>query len=464
MVLLLKEIDFKAQKLIKFDEIELSGFGKFPKANCKLTKPSGVSDILESMKQGSVLARGLGRSYGDAAINDNGYVAESLLMNRFLSFDEETGIINCEAGVSYKDILETFVPRGWFPPVTPGTKYVTMGGAIASDVHGKNHHKVGSISSFVRKFKILTASGEILECSREQNSDLFWATVGGMGLTGFILECEIQLKKISSPYIYNKAIKLKNIDALFAKIEEHSDSYHYSVAWIDVVATGNSYGRGILLLGNNAEFESLPENLKKKSLAKYIEKKIAVPFEIPFNTLNKLTVSLFNAGIYMTARNREDFQHYDKYFYPLDFVLDWNHIYSKNGLVQYQLNVPEDKGKEAIDKVLKKVVSYGGGSFLAVIKKMGDQDGILSFPFKGYTLAMDFPVKKGTVEMCKELDKIVLDYGGRTYLTKDSILDEATFKNMYNGLWQKWMDIKIKYDPENKFTSNQARRIGLCPS
>lgn len=449
---------------MKFEEIELSGFGKYPKAKCKVTRPPGIFELNELLKKNSVTPRGLGRSYGDAAIDETGIVAESMLMNRFISFNDETGVLKCEAGVTYKDILETFVIRGWFPPVTPGTKYVTMGGAIGSDVHGKNHHKVGSISSYVNSFKILTASGDILECSRKKNSDLFWATVGGMGLTGFILDCEIQLKKITSPFIYNKSIKLKNLETLFAKIEEHSDDYHYSVAWIDVVAKGSSYGRGVLLLGNNAELNSLPEKLKKRSQAKYIEKKIAVPFEIPFNTLNKFTISLFNAGFYTTARNSEDYQHYDKYFYPLDFILDWNHIYSKSGLIQYQLNVPLEKGKEAIDKVLKKVVSYGGGSFLAVIKKMGDQEGILSFPFKGYTLSMDFPVKKGTVEMCRELDKIVMEYGGRTYLTKDSILDEKTFKQMYSGLWEKWMDIKMKFDPDNKFTSSLGRRIGLCRS
>lgn len=452
------------QKLIKFEEIELSGFGKYPKAECRLTWPASIEAIKECLEEDTVTPRGLGRSYGDASLNENGYVAESLLMNKFLSFDDTTGIVRCEAGVSYKDLLDTFVLRGWFPPVTPGTKYVTVGGAIASDVHGKNHHKAGAISNYVLSFKILIASGEVLECSREQNSDLFWATVGGMGLTGFILECEIQLKKITSPYIYNKSIKLKNIHELFDKIEEYDEGYHYSVAWIDVVATGNSYGRSVLLLGNYADVNDLPAKLQQKSMEKYVEKKIAVPFEIPFSTLNKFTVSMFNAGIYMTAKNSEDYQHYDKYFYPLDFVLDWNHIYSKTGLIQYQLNVPTEKGKEAIDKVLQKVVANGGGSFLAVIKKMGDQPGILSFPFKGFTLSMDFPVKKGVVEMCKELDKIVLEYGGRTYLTKDSILDEATFKQMYNGLWQKWMETKIKYDPNNKFSSNLGRRIGLCPS
>lgn len=449
---------------MKFEEINLSGFGKYPKAKCRVTRPPGIFEINEILKTDSVLARGLGRSYGDSSLNDKGVVAESILMNRFIAFDEETGILKCEAGVTYKDILDTFVLREWFPAVTPGTKYVTMGGAIASDVHGKNHHNVGSFSSFLLSFKILLASGDIMECSRTENSDLFWATVGGMGLTGFILEAEIQLKKISSPFLTNRSLKLKNMDELFDKLEEFDADYHYSVAWMDIVASGKSYGRNVLLLGNHAESIELTNKLKAISSKKYIEKKISVPFEVPFATLNKVSITLFNSAFYMAAKNKIEFVHYDKYFYPLDFILNWNHIYSKSGLIQYQLNVPEDKGKEAIDKVLKKVVAFGGGSFLAVLKKMGAQDGILSFPFKGYTLSMDFPVKKGVVEMCKVLDEIVVDYGGRNYLTKDSILDEKTFKQMYNGVWEKWMKIKMKYDPENKFTSNQARRLGLCPS
>lgn len=449
---------------MKFEEIELSGFGKYPKAKCKVTRPPGIFDINELLKNNTVIPRGLGRSYGDASLNDIGVVSESLLMNRFISFDEETGVLRCEAGVTYKDLLDTFVIRGWFPAVTPGTKYVTMGGAIASDVHGKNHHNVGSFSSYVISFKILLASGEILDCSRSEHSDLFWATVGGMGLTGFILEAEIQMKKITSPYLTNRSIKLKNMDELFDKLEEFDKDYHYSVAWMDIVASGSKYGRNVLLLGNHEEGSALPDKLKLRSAKKYIEKKISVPFEVPFTTLNKVSITLFNSAFYMAAKNKIEFVHYDKYFYPLDFILNWNHIYSKSGLIQYQLNVPEDKGKEAIDKVLKKVVAFGGGSFLAVLKKMGDQDGILSFPFKGYTLSMDFPVKKGVIAMCKELDRIVLEYGGRNYLTKDSIMDEKTFKQMYIGLWEKWMVTKTKYDPENKFTSNMARRLGLCPS
>jgi FAD/FMN-containing dehydrogenase len=450
--------------LKRFEEIELSGFGKYPKAKCRVARPFSIEEIKEYFAETSIIPRGLGRSYGDASLNEKGVVTESILMNKFLSFDEINGIVKCEAGASYNDLLDVFILRGWFPPVTPGTKFVTMGGAIASDVHGKNHHKEGSISNFVRSFKILTASGEILECSREKNSDLFWATIGGMGLTGFITEAEIQLKKIDTQYINNRTLKLHNIDELFEKFEEFNEDYVYSVAWIDTVASGSKYGRNVLYLGNHSTYDELPEKFKIKSKEKFIEKKIAIPFEIPFTTLNKLSVTMFNNAIYMKEKNAQDYWHYDKYFYPLDFILNWNHIYSKKGLIQYQLNVPESNGKKAINKILEKVVAYGGGSFLAVLKKMRDQDGILSFPFKGYTLAMDFPVRRGVIEMCKELDEIVLDYGGRTYLTKDSILDEVTFKKMYSGLWEKWVTIKNKYDPKNKFASNLARRIGLCPS
>jgi FAD/FMN-containing dehydrogenase len=427
---------------VKFDEIELSGFGRYPKAKCRVSRPSGAGEIKKYLSESSVIPRGLGRSYGDASLNETGIVTESILLNKFLSFDENTGVLRCEAGVTYKDLLDTFVLRGWFPPVTPGTKYVTMGGAIASDVHGKNHHKEGSISNFVRSFKILTASGDIIECSREKNQDLFWATIGGMGLTGFILEAEISLKKIDSQFINNKALKLNNIDALFEKFEEFDNDYLYSVAWIDIVATGKKYGRNVLLLGNHSKLDELPENLRKKSQKRFEEKKVSVPFEIPFTTLNKFTISMFNSMIYLSARSKENFQHYDKYFYPLDSILNWNHIYSKKGLIQYQLNVPTDNGKEAIDKILQKVVAFGGGSFLAVLKKMGSQEGILSFPFKGYTLSMDFPVRKGVIEMCKQLDEIVLDYNGRTYLTKDSVLDEVTLKKCTPG-FGKMMEIKM---------------------
>ncbi|MCX7878044.1 MAG: FAD-binding oxidoreductase [Ignavibacteria bacterium] len=450
--------------MVNFFKAEISGFGKYPKALCKITRPSNPDEIKSSLSNGtSVIPRGLGRSYGDASLNSKGYVVESLLLNKFISFDDRSGVLKCESGVTYNDILKTFVKRGWFPGVTPGTKYVTIGGAIASDVHGKNHHKEGSFSNFLISFKILTADSELLECSREKNSDLFWATVGGMGMTGFITEAEIKLKKITSVFIKNKTLKLKTLEELFEKFEENDDSYIYSVAWIDTIASGADYGRSILYLGNHADKDELPYKTKKSEEIKVnYGRTISIPFEFGFTPLNRLSLKLFNASIYNREKENEDYIHFNRYFYPLDSVLNWNNIYGKNGFVQYQLIVPEENGRTAIDKILHKVVSSGGGSFLAVLKKMGDQEGLLSFPFKGYTLAMDFPVKPGLTDLCRELDKILLDYGGRTYLTKDSILDENTFKKMYDGKWQKWLSVKQKYDPACRFRSELGERIGLC--
>ena len=441
-------------------EQKLSGFGKYPTAICKVSRPAGIKDIISAVKSGNSIARGLGRSYGDASLNEN-LVCESAHLNKYINFDENSGILRCEAGVSIEHILESFVNRGWFPPVTPGTKYVTIGGAIASDIHGKNHHKEGAFSSFVNNFKIVTASGEIIECSRDKNPDLFWATAGGVGLTGYIIEAEIQLKKIQTPYIQNKTIRGKSLDELFVNFEKYDNDYVYSVAWMDIVASGVGKGRNVLFLGNHVTKQALDDKPGKKLKEIQTSKKISVPIELPSFALNKLSVKVFNSLVYLKNGTGESIQYYEPYFYPLDSILNWNNIYGRRGLVQYQLVVPADKGRESIEKILKKVVEFGGGSFLAVLKKMGKQQGLLSFPIEGYTLSMDFAMKKGLIEMCRELDKIVIDYGGRTYLTKDSILTEETFKKMYDGYWQKWMDVKMKYDPQNKFTSLLAGRIGL---
>jgi len=441
-------------------EQKLSGFGKYPSAICNVARPAAIKDIKEAINSGTMVARGLGRSYGDASLNEH-LVCESVLLNKYINFDENTGILRCEAGVSIEHILESFVNRGWFPPVTPGTKYVTIGGAIASDIHGKNHHKEGAFSNFVNNFKIVIASGDIIECSRENNEDLFWATIGGMGLTGFIIEAEIKLKKIETPFIQNKTIRGKTLAELFDNFEKYDDDYIYSVAWMDIVASGAGQGRNALFLGSHLTKDAQEKSPGIKLNGAKSSKKISVPIEMPSFALNKLSVKAFNSLVYLKNSSVENIQYYESYFYPLDSILNWNNIYGKRGLVQYQLVVPAEKGKESIEKILKKVVEFGGGSFLAVLKKMGKQQGILSFPIEGYTLSMDFAMKKGLIEMCHELDKIVLDYGGRTYLTKDSILTEETFKKMYNGYWQKWMDIKMKYDPQNKFTSILAGRIGL---
>ncbi len=448
---------------MKYEEQEISGFGKYPKVKSKIYRPATVTETIESISkpnETSVIARGLGRSYGDASLNENNFVSEDLLLNKYISFDEQTGVLKCEPGVSIEDILETFVPRGWFPPVTPGTKYVTIGGAIASDIHGKNHHKDGSFSNFLNNFTILTSDRNFLNCSREENSDLFWATIGGMGLTGIITDAEIRLKKIESPFINFKSIRFTNLDSLVDAFEKYDNDFVYSVAWIDVLAKGSKTGKSVLLLGNHSEKKDLPQKFSSNTF--HPKKKKNVPVELPSFTLNRLTVGLFNKAYYLLHSDTDTIVDYDTFFYPLDSILNWNNVYGKKGFAQYQLCVPEEKGQEAIRKILNKVTEYHGYSFVSVLKKMGEHTGILSFPIKGYTLSMDFPVRSNVTEMIKELDKIVMDYGGRTYLTKDAFLDENTFKKMYDGYWQKWREIKQKYDPQNLFGSNLSRRIGLC--
>ncbi len=447
---------------MKFYEDTLSGFGKDPRVKCKVIAPNEFKQLPELVNGETIIPRGLGRSYGDASINENNFVLSSTLLNKFISFDEAKGILHCESGVSYEDILNAFVHRGWFPAVTPGTKYVTMGGAAASDVHGKNHHNEGGFSNFLLSFKIVLANGEMKHCSRQDNSHLFWATVGGMGLTGFITEVEIQLKKIETPFINHKAIKVNNIEKLFEEFEKHDDDFIYSVAWVNISAKGRSLGKSLLLLGNHASEKELPSSFAKKKIN--LEKKLPVPLELPSFTLNNLSIGIFNSLYYMFSSNKNKFIHYDKFFYPLDSIMNWNNVYGKRGFLQYQFIISPEHGLEAMKKILNKLIEHNAFSFLSVLKKMSDQKGLLSFPFRGYTLAMDFPKTEKVLLMCKELDKIVLYYGGRTYLTKDSTLDEPTFKKMYDGNWQEWIELKKKYDPKNRFNSNLARRVGLCLS
>lgn len=452
---------------MKFNERKISGFGKYPSHKCKVMMPASLSEVKDSIDSEGIIPRGLGRSYGDASLNENGYVSEALLLNKYISFDEQSGVLHCEAGVTFEDILDTFVRRGWFLPVTPGTKYITVGGAIASDVHGKNHHKEGSFSEFLNSFSLMIADGSVVECSRQVNSELFWATIGGMGLTGYILTAEFIMRKIESPFISFKGVRVKNVDKLFDAFEEYDDKFVYSVAWIDIVSRGSNIGRSVLLLGNHSDRNNLSQNNLSKINSFTPKKKKNIPFEFPSFALNKLSVSLFNTSYYLFHPSKEKIIDYDTFFYPLDSILNWNNIYGKRGLTQYQLCVPEEsasgRGREAIKKVLKVVTEYGGGSFLSVLKKMGRHTGMISFPIKGYTLSMDFPIKKGLDKMIDEMDSIVMEYGGRTYLTKDAFLNEAKFKRMYDGEWQKWMEVKRNVDPNNIFTSNLGRRIGLCP-
>ena len=439
---------------------KLAGWGNYPVVESLTLNPRDKEDAQDDLKKGPVIARGLGRSYGDQAVNANNYVAICTKMDHFLHWDEKEGILECEAGVSLEEIITVFGPKGWLPMICPGTKFVTIGGAIANDIHGKAHHIDGSFVNCVLSFTILLADGTTLDASRTENADLFWANFGGLGLLGVILRARIRLRKVETTYFRQKSLVIKNLDHMLEALDKYDHEYNYSVAWIDALAKGSRLGSGVLTLGNAAKLAELPEKLKADPLKLHKVGKLAVPFFLPSFALNGLTVRMLNKVIAFVQNSPKEFVHYEKFFFPLDAINNWNKGYGKRGFIQYQFVIPEDNGKQHLTEILQMIAGSGCTPFLNVFKRMGEAQGILSFPFKGYTLAIDFPVTKELLAFTPKLDAKVLSAGGRLYLGKDALLQETTFKAMYPQ-HQQWMAIKQKYDPANRFSSNISRRLGL---
>lgn len=437
--------------------MKVTNWGNYPVIDALVHSPSTIEEASSVVRLSSeLIARGLGRCYGDSSLNHT--ILSTLRLNHILRFDEEQGVLTCEAGVSLSEILDTVVPRGWFLPVTPGTKFVTVGGAIASDVHGKNHHVAGPFSNFVHSITIVLGDGTILTCSRTEHEDLFRATCGGMGLTGIILEATFSLIKIETAYIRQQIIKTNNIDETFEQFEKNKH-WTYSVAWIDCLAQGNTLGRSALILGEHATKEEIGYRYRNPLK---IEKPFSasVPIFFPNFVLNPYTVRLFNVLRYTSYISGDSVVEYEPFFYPLDRILQWNRIYGKRGFTQYQFVLPKDQSYEGLKTILKKIAESGEGSFLAVLKLFGQQQGILSFPQEGYTLALDFPLTEKAINLFTELDAIVTHYGGRLYLTKDVRMKKDVFEKGYPFLPQ-FLNIKQKYDPQKKFLSLQSRRIGI---
>jgi FAD/FMN-containing dehydrogenase len=438
----------------------LAGWGNYPVAESYTIIPRNEADCVTAMREEKLVARGLGRSYGDQAINDNKYVAVCTKLNYFISWNEQEGILQCQAGVSLEEIISTFGPKGWLPMICPGTKFVTIGGAIANDIHGKAHHIDGSFVNCVISFTILLADGRIVTASRAEHEDLFWANFGGLGLLGVILTATIRLRKIETTYFKQKSVVIKDLDHMLEALDKYDHEYNYSVAWIDALAKGKKLGSGVLTLGNAAQLAELPEKLKSNPLKLHSTGKLAVPFFFPSFVLNGLTVRVLNRVIAFVQNSPKEFVHYEKFFFPLDAINNWNKGYGKRGFIQYQFVIPEENGRQNLQEILEMIAASGCTPFLNVFKRMGDGQGILSFPFKGYTLAIDFPVSKQLLAFTPKLDAKVLAAGGRLYLGKDALLNEFMFKEMYPQHRQ-WLDIKKKYDPSNEFSSNISRRLGL---
>jgi len=440
----------------------LSGWGNYPIIETHLYRPEKIRDLYPFPDEPSILGRGLGRSYGDAALNDQGGMFLFTRLSRFLAFDETNGVLHAEAGVSFDEILKIFVPRGWFLPVTPGTKFVTLGGAIASDVHGKNHHVDGAISNYIVEIEVLLANGEKIICSRNQNKEVFEATIGGNGLTGLIISAKLRLQSIETSFIKQFTIKAKNFEEAIELFDTYDRQYRYSVAWVDSLAKGRSLGRSVVMFGNHAKIEDLHGSLAKDSLVVHSNPKLNIPFYFPSSVLNGFSLKGFNLFYYwkQIPKEKSVITHYNPFFYPLDGVNHWNRIYGKAGLLQWQCVIPLDDGKEGLQKILNEIQSSRHGAFLAVLKKMGPQGGLLNFPMEGYTLALDFANRKGILELFKRLNKIVLGYGGRIYLTKDAHLERRDFEQMYPRI-EEWKKIKKEIDAQNKFISCQSKRLGL---
>ena len=439
----------------------LSGWGANKWVDCALAEPETPEQVSEWLNPAGTIARGLGRSYGDAAVNGGGQVIGMARLNRFLAFDARTGRLTCEAGVSLEDIIRCFAPRGWFPAITPGTKFVTVGGCIANDVHGKAHHVQGSFSNSVESISVLLASGEIVAASRDANAELFWGSMGGMGLLGIVLNATLRLRRVETTYFRQQAIAARNLEQLLDVLDEHDRTYTYSVATLDIVARGPHLGRGIVTLGEHARRDELPRRLASNPLRIGGPPRVSVPFTLPEQTLNALSIRALNAVIQQIQRRTGDYGHYEGFMYPLDGVAHWNRGYGRRGFTQYQFLIPFDAGVPRMREILSALLSEGELPFLNVLKRLGEQSaGLLSFPRPGYTFAIDLPMRPHTPDLLRRLDAMVLDAGGRIYLGKDSFVEPATFRAMYPEL-ERWLALKAALDPNGTFTSDLGRRVGL---
>jgi decaprenylphospho-beta-D-ribofuranose 2-oxidase len=437
----------------------ISNWGNYPviETNEKsFTYDEELQQLL--LENESFIPRGNGRCYGDASLSPT--TISTLKYDKILFFDKILGIFECQSGLTLDEILDVVVPAGWFLPVTPGTKFITVGGAVASDIHGKNHHTEGSFSNHIHEMEILLSSGNTIICSPGLNSDLFEATCGGMGLTGIIMRVKFKLKKIETSYIRQKQIKAENLQELIGLFDKYKE-FTYSVAWIDCLKRGKYSGRGILILGEHASLMELNENKKKEPLKISGKKQFNFPFYLPSWSLNTFTVKVFNFLFYGKNLKKEinNLTGYESFFYPLDIILHWNRGYGKKGFVQYQFVIQLDS-KDGLIEILQKIGDKGMGSFLVVLKVFGKQESIISFPKEGYTLALDFPVRTGLFEFLDELDQIVTRCGGRIYMSKDARMKPEVLREGYPDL-ESFKEIVRKYDPSGKIRSNQSDRLFL---
>lgn len=414
----------------------LAGWGNYPRLESGLVNPRYIDELPRMLKSAETLiARGNGRSYGDAAVNPDLTVAMGG-MNRIRAFDRQTGRITCEAGVLLADLLEVITPHGWFMPVVPGTAEVSLGGMAAADIHGKNHHIDGAFGRHVESLKMLLGDGQVIDCSVHQHPDLFAATLGGMGLTGIILELTVRLVAVESAWVRQTTREARNLDEIMEMFES-GNKKPLSVAWLDCLAGRRALGRSLMFTGQIAQPDQLPKRFRERPYAIPVRrKKLTVPGWVPGGLLNRFSVSGFNRLYYRwhAASRQSRILPYPAYHFPLDGLAGWNRLYGRRGLIQHQSVLPTEASRQGLGEILGRTHRAGHGSMLAVLKKFGPGAGPLSFPMPGYTLALDFPMRADTVKLARELEAIVRDHGGRLYLAKDAVSEPQTLRSGYPEL------------------------------
>jgi FAD/FMN-containing dehydrogenase len=442
---------------------ELAGWGSYPKIATERLTPRHTAEVCGFIgARTGLIARGQGRAYGDAAIGMTSTLYSSGL-DRMRGFDPATAELTVEAGVTVADILATFVPRGFFLKVVPGTKFVSVGGAIASDVHGKNHHRDGGFGDHVVSFRLALPNGDILTCSRDENADLFVATIGGMGLTGVITEATLRLRPIETGWLTQETLVAGNLDAAIDALDQ-TVSATYSVAWIDCLARGAALGRSLIYVADHAsaaDKDRLGPELPRYPMPR--AGRLSVPSLFPSFALHRLSMSALNEIYFRRGASPADVQQlvsWDPYFFPLDAIANWNRIYGRRGFLQHQCVIPAHNARGVLAQILDRTSRRGNASFLAVLKQLGDSHGLMSFPMRGYTLAMDFPVNDAVFGFLDEIDALVVAAGGRLYLAKDARQSRGTFEESYVGLGP-FRALRKQIGADNRLASHLSARLGI---
>jgi len=444
--------------------VTLTGWGRIMPTTAEIADPASAADAAALLRTARrVIPRGLGRSYNNAAQSAGGLVLSTARLNRIIALDPATGLADCEAGTSLERLMTAGLPHGWFVPVSPGTRQVTIGGAIAADVHGKNHHRAGSFATHVRDLTLLLPFGELRTVTPGGDPELFWATAGGMGLTGLIMRARVQLTKVGTSLLRVNTVRTADIDETMRVLAEHDATHSYTVAWSDSMATGSATGRSVITSGDFASVRDLPASARDTPFHFDPRPKLALPNVFPAGLLNRRSIRLANEIWYRKApKSRHgEIQTISQFFHPLDGIRNWNRVYGPGGFRQYQYVLPFGE-EEAVRRSFEMVSALPAPSFVTVLKRFGDADpGLLSFPRPGWTLALDFPARTpALLPLLDRLDRLVLEHGGRVYLAKDSHVARPAFEAMYPQV-ETFREIRTRIDPDRVFASDLSRRLGL---